>query len=152
MRLDVRRGRTIATVMDRIFSDVVVSGKLDHITLHTIDSLIRWKNNHICTRPTPCSARGDKCVKCSRLSRNLVNTYHGCGANVKKMKPEQAKMEVGLRLVYEAMFGIISVESIASGRWYYVWRDAGHTARIRRAWKRANGVPQVLQWIGRPPM
>lgn len=136
--------------MNRLLPDVIADGKLEHISASTIESLIRWKNTSVCTRSTPCRARGKKCAQCSRLSQNLVKTYHGFGNNVKKMKPEEAKTEVGLRLVYEALFGVVSVECIVSGKWYYVWRDAGHSTRIRRAWKRASGAPSVMQWIGSP--
>jgi hypothetical protein len=136
--------------MDHVFADVTVAKKLDHISASTIESLIRWKNSSVCTSSTPCRARGKKCAQCSRLSHNLVKTYHGFGNNVKKMKPEEAKMEVGLRLVYEAMFGVVTVECIVNGKWFYAWRDAGHSTRIRRAWKRASGAPSVMQWIGSP--
>lgn len=136
-----------------VIPDALTTTKISNLNMTAIHELIRWKNERVCTRHqahAPCTARGPKCKNCALLGRHLVRAYHAMGDRVRKMKPEQAKMEVGLRLVYEAMYGIISVESISNGTWYYAQRDLGHNTRIRTAWKRARGAPQYLSWIGSP--
>lgn len=144
----------LALSMAVIIPDVLTAAKIYNLNEATIRDLIHWKNERVCTRHTPhaaaCSARGPKCKHCALLGKLLVNAYHGMGDKVKKMKPEQAKMEVGLRLVYEAMYGIISVDSITTGAWFNAPRDAGHSTRIRRVWKRARGAPLYMRWIGSP--
>lgn len=136
-----------------VIPEALTAAKIYHLNEVTIRELIRWKNERVCTRRdghATCTAHGPKCKHCALLGKQLVKAYHAMGDKVKKMKPEQAKTEVGLRLVYEAMYGVVSVDSISNGAWFYAQRDRGHTMRIRTAWKRARGAPQYLSWIGSP--
>lgn len=74
-----------------------------------------------------CYLRGTgryMCGSCKRTSRKLCRKYHEANC---------AEEELIGRLMYESFVGIISFESLRSGKWLVEsGRDNGHTERIRR--------------------
>jgi hypothetical protein len=82
------------------------------------------------------------CKGCKSLSRVLCRQYHN----------KDEADELAMRLAYEVIFGYIPFKAIENGTWLDpVYRDAGHTLRMRIIWRRSKtSVQQIYPWIISP--
>lgn len=97
------------------------------VTLNSVYELedIKYiKNTILCKgRCRSCNTSKWFCSKCNKLNKLLCRSYHN----------QSAFEELIVRLVYEYMFDMLTLDDIMSGRWLEICkRDFGHHERIQR--------------------
>lgn len=129
-------------------------------SLNSLEYLKKLKNEYICSSST-CRSRSASakhklthapsspspssyCASCSNVRKHLCDQYHN--TNTKKSPIN----ELVLRLVYEYLFDIISLEDIKTHRWLdNRLRDPGHTLRLRICYSKAKKKSQIARcrWL-----
>jgi len=97
------------------------------VSLKSVADLARLKmckDQHICKGR--CIYRGTgkfPCKNCGKLKQKMCRNYHGL----------ETEEELVSRLVYEYLFGMISIDNLLSNSWMdKSLRDCGHHERMRR--------------------
>lgn len=115
-------------------------------SLSSLEYLKKLKKEYICSLPTSCKSQQQSkshyCPSCCNVRKHLCNQYH-----IAKKSPLH---ELVLRLVYEYLFDIISLEDIKTHKWLdNRLRDPGHTLRLRICYSKAKKKSQLHQcrWL-----
>jgi len=105
-----------------------------------------YRINHVCNGK--CGIY--HCHPCRNLKKAMCRTYHiydTAADNISRVM--SAQNEIAMRLVYEYMFDMISIDHITSG----AWRNSiptpsdGHAFRIFKLSKIARRQPSQFNWL-----
>lgn len=128
----IKLRRQLIGITPTIYAGYLTPSPLIALTsLNSLEYLKKLKNEYICGNPT-CRSRSAKssststsyCKSCSTIRKHMCNQYHN--------SQKSPLHELVLRLVYEYLFDIISLEDIKTHRWLdNRLRDPGHTLRLR---------------------
>lgn len=89
---------------------------------------------------------GCRCASCSALFEELKAKYH-INDYIELMTPEEAAMELAARLVFESIYGFISLDHVSKGTWI---RSGGHGLRLELLWAKAKPAASNFPFIGAP--
>lgn len=93
-------------------------------SIYDLEDIKSFKNDHLCKGRCKCKNTSKWfCSKCGVLNKLLCRSYHGV----------TDFDELIIRIVYEYMFDIITLDDIANEKWMGMCnRDSGHCERIKR--------------------
>ena len=129
-------------------------------TVQTIKELVYLKHQRSYNCQEQCCSSPYRhiyrlCSQCTQLRRKMCSAYHV--HERERLTSGTAHNEIALRLVYEYVFDIITIDDIEKGRWLHPsLRDEGHHKRMQVLYRKARRTmlektQSSYDWIGKFP-
>lgn len=119
-----------------------------------LKALKAYKDRNICMRVLGYKCKPTMpCDGCRVVSGVVCHRYHARPSPFEVKHATNDAEELAMRLAFEVIFGMLSVEEIDKGTWLNTKRrDPGHTTRMRILWRRCgqSGYVAGFPWIVAP--
>jgi hypothetical protein len=111
-----------------------------------------YKDRYICMRTVGYKCTPTmRCDGCRVVSGVVCHRYHARPSPFEVKHATNDAEELAMRLAFEVIFGMLSVEEIEKGTWLESKRrDAGHTMRMRILLRRCSGTGGCVGIDGYP--